>query len=407
MQSQETEPLTAQLDEMWREHRTYLQYLLVGLTHDIHLADDLLQQTYLNARSGMAGYAGGSSRAWLAQIARRVFFTHRRRRYVQVEQSLECSVDEAGEDSVGSLDHLMLIELRRAISELGPQVRAALIMKHYGGLTYTNIAKRQSCPVGTAKWRVSSALGRLRTVLAALEEVRGKMECKEMGGTLLADYVYRLLPRKKESAVQSHLESCLSCREEAEALRKVATALDAFEQENKSQVFYELDEHGVPVVYAFKTWQNNTDKPTDVLRFADTGKGVQPSIPLHVAVAGEPARVDVETVEENQVVYAVRLKRPMQPGERRDMLVVRRMDSGAQTVAGQRGVWMFRPGLIIETPGEVSVRVEAVRLPPGAKLLSCNPQPDELYTNDTTTLVWRRVLADWETFALVVVYQLG
>ena len=407
MQPQETDRLGALLEEMWYEHSTYLKYLLVGLAHDINLADDLLQETYLNARTGIAGYAGGSSRAWLAQIARRVFFTHRRRRYIRVEEPLGSVVEEAADNGVGSPDHLELIELRRAVSELDTPVRAALIWKHYGGLTYKQIAERQRCSVGTAKWRVGSALDHLRTALAASREELSKMECGDLGGTVLADYVYGLLSPGKENKVRSHLEICSSCREEAETLRKVMSALDAFEQESKSQVFYELDEQGIPTVYGFKSWQNNTDKPIDVVKFADRGQGARPGNYLHVAIGGEPVPFEVEVAEEGQVVYAAKLTHPMQPGERRYGLVVYRGWFGNAQPVHPPGVWLFRPGLIYKDPGEVEVRVEAVRLPPKAKLLSCSPRPDEVYTNETTTLVWRRVLADWETFALVVLYQLG
>jgi len=404
---QQNDHLTALLEEMWLEHSTFLKYLLVGLTHDLNLADDLLQDAYLNARAGIAGYAGGSSRAWLAQIAKRVFFSHRRRRYIRVEEPLDTAAEEADNDEVGSPEHLRLIEIRRAVAELDPSLRAALVMKHYGGLTYNEIAERQHCPVGTVKWRVSSALDRLRAVLVATEEESGRMGCEEVRGTPLVDYVYQLLSPEAAERVRSHLASCPSCRTEAETLRKIARALDAFDQESKSQVFYELDEKGVPVVYGFMSWQNSSDKPIDVVRFGDTGTGVRPGNYLHVAVEGEPQPFEVEVAEEDRVVYTTKLKRPMEPGERRDGLVVyRSQSSSARQLPNAPGVWLFRPGLIIADPGEVEVRVEAVRLPPGAKLLSCSPQPDELRTNETTTLVWRRVLAAWETFALVVVYQL-
>ncbi|MCX6374678.1 MAG: RNA polymerase sigma factor [Armatimonadetes bacterium] len=197
MQSPESDCPEKRLDRMWSEHRTYLKHLLLGLTRDIHLTDDLLQETYVHARAGIVGYAGGSSCAWLAEIAKRCFFAHRRRRYVRMEEPLEPEEEEAGEDRVGSLDHLMLLELRRAISELDLPVRTALIMKHYGGFTYKDIAEHQCCPVGTAKWRVSSALDRLREALAAPRKERIQMECGELGGTVLADYVYRILPARK------------------------------------------------------------------------------------------------------------------------------------------------------------------------------------------------------------------
>ncbi|MCX6374679.1 MAG: hypothetical protein NTU88_01335 [Armatimonadetes bacterium] len=146
----------------------------------------------------------------------------------------------------------------------------------------------------------------------------------------------------------------------------------------------------------------------DVVRFADTGSGVRRGKYLHVAVRGEPIPLEVEVEEEENIVYAAKLSRPIEPGECQDLLVVYRDGvPNARLVNEKERVWLFRPGLMVKDPGEVDVRVEAVRLPPNARLLSCDPRPDEVFANDTITVLWRRVLADWETFGLTVVYQSG
>jgi len=69
------------LERMWETSREYVRRLLISLTRDIDLADDMLQETYLRARDGFAGYRGGDGRAWLTAIAKNVFYTHARRKY--------------------------------------------------------------------------------------------------------------------------------------------------------------------------------------------------------------------------------------------------------------------------------------------------------------------------------------
>jgi hypothetical protein len=44
---------------MWERHRDDMKRLLLSLTRDIDLTDDLLQETYLHAQAGMAAYRDG------------------------------------------------------------------------------------------------------------------------------------------------------------------------------------------------------------------------------------------------------------------------------------------------------------------------------------------------------------
>ena len=51
--------------------------------------------------------------------------------------------------------------------------------------------------------------------------------------------------------------------------------------------------------------------------------------------------------------------------------------------------------------------VQALRLPPGAKLLSSEPKPAESRGNGGVTLIWRTVLAAHEFFECTVEYDLS
>ena len=68
------------LETIWERHNSYVRRFLVRLAGDVDLADDLLQETYLRARSGLSAYRGGDAKAWLAAIARNVFYAHARRK---------------------------------------------------------------------------------------------------------------------------------------------------------------------------------------------------------------------------------------------------------------------------------------------------------------------------------------
>ncbi|MCX6376021.1 MAG: RNA polymerase subunit sigma, partial [Armatimonadetes bacterium] len=53
------------LERRWASDREHVRRMLIGLTRDIDLADDLLQETYLKALNGMSSCRGDNDRAWL------------------------------------------------------------------------------------------------------------------------------------------------------------------------------------------------------------------------------------------------------------------------------------------------------------------------------------------------------
>ena len=150
------------LEPIWDANRDYVRRLLARLTGSADLADDLVQETYLRARAGIAGYRGGDSRAWLATIARNVFLAHTRRESARREVPVKGDVGSEL-SSLPDAQHLLSkIELHDEVVRLAGPLRTALVMKYYGGLTYAEIARYQHCPLGTAKWRVSAAVSKLQ-----------------------------------------------------------------------------------------------------------------------------------------------------------------------------------------------------------------------------------------------------
>ena len=165
MLQEQREPLEWNLTEMWQTHRAYVKRLLIRMTRDFDLADDLVQETYLRACAGIVNFRGGDSRAWLATIARNVFLMHLRRASTRYEVMLDDNaVVQAGVAGDPACE-LEMLELRQAVEALPTSYKIALVMKQFGGFTYEEIARMTRCPVGTAKWRVRTALIMLRESL--------------------------------------------------------------------------------------------------------------------------------------------------------------------------------------------------------------------------------------------------
>ncbi|MEM6289900.1 MAG: sigma-70 family RNA polymerase sigma factor [Myxococcota bacterium] len=132
-------------------------------------ADDLQDAVIAALRQGQPVE---NKRSWL----RRVVGNRRRQRvrrtmtWQRVQRTLPDIEDAPGPDSTASTRQLIR-RLRRALQTLDPPLREALVLRFFAGLTTKEIAARQGCPHGTARWRVHAALKQLR---ANLDEDGGR-----------------------------------------------------------------------------------------------------------------------------------------------------------------------------------------------------------------------------------------
>jgi len=128
---------------------------------DHHAAEDLLQETFLQASRRMEWLAEAvSPRAWRFAIARNVALTAQRRR--RPMQRLPADVATAGQPVDARLEHV-----RRAIAELPDMFRETLELRLRDELSYEEIADVLQIPIGTVRSRLHHALRRLR--VAALD----------------------------------------------------------------------------------------------------------------------------------------------------------------------------------------------------------------------------------------------
>lgn len=137
------------------------------LSADPQAADDLAQDTFLRALSGLHRFEGRSSaRAWLLSIARRaVMDSHRSaavRPRLSDEDDWQTAVERAQPRGLpGFDDGVVLLDL---LATLSPDRREAFVLTQLLGLPYAEAAEVSDCPVGTVRSRVARA----RAALAGL-----------------------------------------------------------------------------------------------------------------------------------------------------------------------------------------------------------------------------------------------
>lgn len=144
-----------------------LRRYALRLCSDPNFADDLVQETMLNAWLARHRFQAGTNlKAWCATILRNVFFSHKRRSWRMLPLADEV-MDSLPATTFGESDALDLLALRNVIGLLAAEQREALLLVAVGGLSYNDAAEVCGCAPGTIKSRVSRARLRASVLLEA------------------------------------------------------------------------------------------------------------------------------------------------------------------------------------------------------------------------------------------------
>lgn len=155
-------------------------------------ADDLVQDAMFNAwRARERFRAGTNFKAWMFVIVRNLFLSGVRRNRFTGEW--DESVAERTLSTAPSQDqHLALDDVRRALMQLAPSRRDALILVGAGGFSYEETAQLCNCPVGTIKSRVARARTEMEQLLTDGMEPRNRRGAKIRAVDDLMDEIDRL-----------------------------------------------------------------------------------------------------------------------------------------------------------------------------------------------------------------------
>jgi RNA polymerase sigma factor (sigma-70 family) len=156
-----------------RRFQSRVYGLAVTMLHDVGLAEEVAQETFVRAWRHAATYDARRGRVptWLLAIARNLAIDRvRMRSPIPVDPEVIASeLDLAQVDSpvdVGERDRL-----RRAIGSLPEDQRRALVLAAYAGRTAREISELDGVPLGTVKTRIRLAMLKLRDSLGVGHEL--------------------------------------------------------------------------------------------------------------------------------------------------------------------------------------------------------------------------------------------
>ncbi len=152
------------------------QRLIVSVAYrqglDLEAAEDVAQEAFVKAWLALPKYrpSAGSWRAWLCRIALNLAIDVQRRE--RPRYALDDSLPDCGSGPAEQAEaDLQARAVRRALAQLPPASRAALVLCEYEGLSYAEIAAALDIPLGTVMSRLHYARRRLRELLIAVGEV--------------------------------------------------------------------------------------------------------------------------------------------------------------------------------------------------------------------------------------------
>jgi RNA polymerase sigma-70 factor (ECF subfamily) len=157
----------AAFGELVQRHQSAVRRFLRHLTRgNGTLADELAQDTFLQAYRSLAAYRGdGRFATWLFGIAHNHFRNARRRFRVTAGELPAETIDE----STPSPTHTVALrqDLAAALEQLDSDEQTALHLFYQQGLTHPEIAAVTGWPLGTVKTHLARGKDRLRQLLHA------------------------------------------------------------------------------------------------------------------------------------------------------------------------------------------------------------------------------------------------
>ncbi|MFN3649875.1 MAG: sigma-70 family RNA polymerase sigma factor [Armatimonadota bacterium] len=164
-------------EELVARHRAAFQRLARRLAGNAEDADDLLQETLIDAYRGFHRFRADSQfYSWVARIMTNNHLDRVRRKQhptVSLEQttrdgqSLDLPDPDADPEEALLLEHLDQ-PFQTALDSLQPVHRATVLLCDLEGATYEEAAQAEECPVGTIRSRLHRAHNYLRKLLGGI-----------------------------------------------------------------------------------------------------------------------------------------------------------------------------------------------------------------------------------------------
>jgi len=166
-------------DEIVERHSDRVYRLAYRLTGNRPDAEDLTQEVFVRVFRSLDTYSPGTFAGWLHRITTNLFLDQARRRQrirfdaLSDERASRLTSGSSPDDAY--VDQRFDDDIERALQELPPDFRAAVVLCDVEGLSYEEIAQILGAKLGTVRSRIHRGRAMLRDALAHRAPRGGRM----------------------------------------------------------------------------------------------------------------------------------------------------------------------------------------------------------------------------------------
>ncbi len=172
--------------ELVRRYQRPVFSLIYRMVRDRERAEDLAQETFVKVLNALDSYRPQYKfSSWIFKIANNAAIDRLRRRELDTlsldgapdavtaerQEGSSLQIAHSGESPLQELEARELGgQIERAISQLRPEYRSCIILRHVEGRAYEEIAEILDLPLGTVKTYIHRARSELRDLLEQVRE---------------------------------------------------------------------------------------------------------------------------------------------------------------------------------------------------------------------------------------------
>jgi RNA polymerase sigma factor (sigma-70 family) len=157
------------LRRIYEKYKDDLLKLAVALLNDISLAEDVVNDSFVNFAQSMGEiHLRGTLKSFLTTCvvnhARNVYRARQRKKVLGIDQAAEVTLDSI-DPQQSAIFNEEYQRLNNAIGELPYEQREIIVLHHLSYIKFRTIARLQNIPVNTAKSRYRYGVNKLRKLL--------------------------------------------------------------------------------------------------------------------------------------------------------------------------------------------------------------------------------------------------
>ncbi len=169
--------------ELYLRHKNRVFSVCMRIVRDFSLAEDLTQDTFLQAHRKLASFRGESVfSTWLHRLAVNTVLMYLRKRalaVVSLDHLMESVPEERAGRSFGTRDLAQAgvidrLDLERALATIAPGYRSIFLLHDVDGFDHSEIASMLECSCGNTKSQLHKARRVLRRALSKKSSSAGK-----------------------------------------------------------------------------------------------------------------------------------------------------------------------------------------------------------------------------------------